>query len=60
IKGIVTNFRQIPAELTDDPEVQDALKTIRRKMTEADDDAYQKAKAAVVPVQYTITVKPKS
>ncbi|TWT62655.1 SGNH/GDSL hydrolase family protein [Rubinisphaera italica] len=60
IKGIVTNFRQMPGELADDPEVQNALNTIRRKMTEIDDAAYQKAKSAVKPVQYTITVRPLS
>jgi len=56
IKSIVTNFRQIPADLANDPEVQQSLKTLREKLTAADDAAHQKAKAAVQPVKYTITV----
>ncbi len=58
IKGFITNFRRLSGPLTEDPEVQAALKTLRRKMMEADDVAHAKAKATVKPVSYTIAVKP--
>ena len=60
IKGFITNFRQLRGPLADDPEVQAALATIRRKMMETNDAAYAKAKAAVEPVRYTLVIKPKS
>jgi hypothetical protein len=60
IKGFITNFRQLQQPLADDPEVQSALETLRRKMLEADTAANAKAKAAVKPVRYTLVIKPKS
>jgi lysophospholipase L1-like esterase len=59
IKGLITNFRQLRGPLAEDPEVQAALATIRRKMTEANDAAHAKAKAAVEPVRYTLVISPK-
>ncbi len=59
IKGFITNFRQLRGPLADDPEVQAALATIRRKMTEANDAAHAKAKAAVESVRYTLVISPK-
>jgi hypothetical protein len=46
--------------LAEDPEVLAALATIRRKMTEVNDAAHAKAKAAVEPVRYTLVISPKS
>ncbi|HQX51426.1 MAG TPA: SGNH/GDSL hydrolase family protein [Planctomycetaceae bacterium] len=59
IKGFITNFRQLGGQFANDAEVQDALSVLRRKMTEADDAAYAKAKAAVEPVRYSLVVKAK-
>ena len=59
IKGLITNFRQLEGQFANDAEVQDALNTLRRKMTEADDAAYAKAKSAVEPVRYSLVIKPK-
>ncbi len=59
IKGFITNFRQLHGPLGEDPEVKAAMEVLRRKMTEADDAAHAKAKAAVVPVTYKIVVTPK-
>lgn len=58
IKGFITNFRQLGGPLAEDPEVQSALVTLRRKMTELDDAAHAKAKAAVKPVTYKLVIKP--
>ncbi|MCA9193865.1 MAG: DUF1080 domain-containing protein [Planctomycetales bacterium] len=58
IKGFITHFRQLNSSFTEDLEVGAALQTLRRKMIEVDDAAHAKAKAAVVPVQYTIGIKP--
>ncbi|MCA9170718.1 MAG: DUF1080 domain-containing protein [Planctomycetales bacterium] len=58
IKGLITNFRQLQGPLGEDPEVQAAVQTLRTKLDEADNKAYAQAKAAVVPVTYTITVTP--
>ncbi|MFY9256209.1 MAG: SGNH/GDSL hydrolase family protein [Fuerstiella sp.] len=60
IKGFITNFRQLGGPLAEDEEVKAAMNTLRRKMTEADDEAHAKAKAAVKPVTYKLTVTPKS
>ena len=60
IKGFITNFRQLRGPLAEDPEVQAALATIRRKMTEVNDAAHAKAKAAVEPVRYTLVISPKA
>ena len=60
IKGFITNFRQLNGPLAEDAEVQEALATLRRKMMDADDAAYAKAKAAVQPVTYQLVVKPKA
>ncbi len=59
IKGFITNFRQLPATLTDDAEVQAALNTLRGKMFAADDAARAKAKAAVTPVRFSLVVAAK-
>ncbi len=59
IKGFITNFRQLGGQFANDAEVQDAMNVLRRKMTEADDAAYAKAKAAVEPVRYSLVVKAK-
>ena len=59
IKGFITNFRQLRPPLAEDTEVQFALATLRRKMTEANDAAHAKAKASVVPVRYTLTIAAK-
>ena len=59
IKGLITNFRQLRGQIAEDAEVQSALKTLRRKMTEENDAAHAKAKAAVKPVTYKIVVTPK-
>ncbi len=60
IKGFITNFRQLKGPLAEDPEVQTALDTLRRKMNELDQAAYETAKAAVQPVRYKIVVTPKA
>ena len=60
IKGFITNFRQLGGPLAEDEEVKAAMDTLRRKMTEADDAAHAKAKSAVQPVRYKLTVTPKS
>lgn len=60
IKGIITNFRHLGAPLADDAEVQAALATLRRKMTEQDDAAREKAEAAVTPVRYKLVITPKA
>ncbi len=60
IKGFITNFRQLGGPLGEDPEVKAAMETLRRKMTEADDAAHAKAKAAVQPVRYKIVVTPQA
>jgi hypothetical protein len=60
IKGFISNLRQLGAPLVDDAEVQAALATLRRKMTEQDDAARAKAKAAVQPVRYTLAITPKA
>jgi lysophospholipase L1-like esterase len=56
IKGFITNFRQI-GPLANDAEVQSALNTLRKKMMEANEAAHAKAKAAIVPVRYTLVIK---
>jgi lysophospholipase L1-like esterase len=60
IKGFITNFRQLQGSLSDDPEVKTAIATLRRKMTEVNDQAHAKARAAVKPVRYSVVIKPKS
>ena len=60
IKGFITNFRQLPAQLKEDPEALAALATLRRKMIESNDAAHATAKAAVEPIRYKITVVPAS
>jgi len=57
IKSFITSFRQLPAGLTDDPEVRTALDTLRRKMTGLNDAAWAKTKAAVGPVRFKLVVK---
>lgn len=59
IKGFITNFRQLNGMLGNDAEAQAAMDTLRKKMIEKDDEAYQKAKAAVVPIEYELTITPK-
>jgi hypothetical protein len=59
IKGFITNFRQLRGPLSEDAEVQSAMQTLRRKMTEADDAAHAKAKATVQPVRYKLVIHPK-
>ncbi len=59
IKGFITNFRQLSGPLAKDGEVQSALETLRREMTDVDNAAYARAKAAVQPVSYTLVIKPK-
>jgi lysophospholipase L1-like esterase len=60
IKGFITNFRQLGPPLSEDADVQAALDTLRRKMTQQDDAAYAKAKASVEPVRYELKITPKS
>lgn len=60
IKGFISNFRQLGAPLADDAEVQAALATLRRKMTERDDAAYARAKAAVQPLRFALVITPKA
>lgn len=60
IKGFITNFRQLGPPLNQDAEVKAALDTLRRKMTEVNDEAYAKAKAAVTPVRFKLVVAPKA
>ena len=60
IKGFITNIRQVQGELADNKELKQALVTLRKEMSEVDDEAYAKAKAAVTPVRYQITIQPKS
>ena len=59
IKGFITNFRQLSGPLAEDAEVRSALETLRREMTEVDNEAHARAKAAVEPVRYTLVIKPK-
>ncbi len=60
IKGLITNFRELDEPFARDDEVQEALTTIRRKMTELDDVWHANAKAAVQPIRYRIVVTPKT
>lgn len=55
-KGFKPNFRQLRGPLAEDPEV---LATIRRKLTEANDAAHAKVKAAVETVRYTLVISPR-
>ncbi|MBN1851484.1 MAG: SGNH/GDSL hydrolase family protein [Pirellulales bacterium] len=59
IKGFITNFRQLSGPLAEDPEVQSTLETLRREMTEVDNAAHARAKAAVKPISYTLVIQPK-
>ena len=59
IKGFITNFRQLNSSFADDAELQSALATLRRKMTERNDAAHAKAAAAVEPVRYKLVIAAK-
>ena len=59
IKGLITNFRQLRGPLAEDDEVRSAMNTLRRKMTEVNDAAHEKARSAVQPVTYKLVVTPK-
>jgi lysophospholipase L1-like esterase len=56
IKGFITNYRNLGPMFEGDAEALAAMDTLRNKMVEKDRAAHAKAKAAVVPVRYTITV----
>ena len=60
IKGFITNFRQLQGPLGEDAEAQEAMRTLRRKMTEVDNKAHANAKATVKPIRYRLSVTPKS
>jgi hypothetical protein len=60
IKDQINRFRLYKDTFENDAEVNAALETLRKKLVARDNDLYRDAKATVKPVQYRISVTPKS
>ncbi len=58
IKGIITGFRNYPAEIKSDAEVQAALKTIATRLMARQQALDAAARELLVPVKHTLAITP--
>lgn len=58
IKQVITNFRNFPAELKEDAELQKALAVVSERLHARQQALDANVRAQLVPVKHTITVEP--
>ncbi|GDY19741.1 hypothetical protein LBMAG56_10860 [Verrucomicrobiota bacterium] len=56
ITGVITGFRNLPAEVKGDAETAAALAVIRKRLGARQEALDAEVRAALVPVKHTITV----
>ncbi|MBI3920891.1 MAG: SGNH/GDSL hydrolase family protein [Armatimonadetes bacterium] len=56
IKSMVTHFRWLNQEFTNDPDMLESVRSVRQKLTSRHDKWNEDVHAAVVPVKHTVTI----